>query len=341
MLFASCTEQESPQIHQELNSVYYWKTVFNLNDDEMTFINTHNIGRIYLRMFDVSEDEYTNAIDEKTVPNATVKIKDTGEDQIENLLCNKEFVPVVYITLNALKAMKGHEGVLAQNIVTRVRNMCEYHNIPNVTELQLDCDWTHSTEKSFFILCDSVKQDIADIQLPWRLSSTIRLHQLSGDVPPVDNGVLMVYNTGNFNDPDASNSIINIKDVEPYLKKLPNYKLHLDVAYPTYSWQLLFRKRQFIGLLNGLNVADTTQFSSVGKNKFMAKHDIPYNNRLILKGDIVRQESSDYTDIIRIKRMIDNKLSNRTHSNILYHLDSKNLSKYHPNEIENILSATE
>lgn len=341
MIVASCSETLPPQVHKELNSVYYWKTVFHLDGADIAFIKKHDIERIYLRMFDVSEDTNARAIDEKAVPNASIRIDYPDNYLLEDSLSDKEFVPVVYITLNALKAMKGYEGVLARNIVTRVRNMCEYNDIPNVSELQLDCDWTKSTEKSYFALCDSVKLGITDLQLPWRLSSTIRLHKLSKDVPPVDNGVLMVYNTGSFNDPDASNSIIDAKDIEPYLKHLSNYPLHLDVAYPTYSWQLLFRKRQFIGLLNGLNLTDTTQFSSRGGNLFVAKRDIPYNDRLILKGDMVRQEKSEFEDISTVKRMIDSKLSNREHSNILYHLDSKNLSKYSDNEINKILSASE
>lgn len=340
MIVASCSGTLPPQVHKELNSVYYWKTVFHLDSADIAFIKKHDIERIYLRMFDVSEDTYAHAIDERTVPNASVRIDFLDKCLLEDSLCGKEFVPVVYITLNALKAMKGHEGVLARNIVMRVRNMCEYNGIPNVSELQLDCDWTKSTEKSYFTLCDSVKLGIADLQLPWRLSSTIRLHQLSNEVPPVDNGVLMVYNTGSFNDPDAANSIIDAEDVEPYLRHLSGYPLHLDVAYPTYSWQLLFRKRQFIGLLKGLNLTDTTQFSPRGGNIFVAGRDIPYNDRLILKGDMVRQETSEFEDISNVKRMIDSKLSNREHSNILYHLDSKNLSKYSDDEINKILSAS-
>lgn len=341
MIVTSCTVTPPPQVHKELNSVYYWKTVFHLDSADIAFIKKHDIGRIYLRMFDVSEDTYAHTIDEKTVPNASLRIDYLDNCLLEDSLSDKEFVPVVYITLDALKAMKGYEGVLARNIVTRVRNMCEYNGIPNVSELQLDCDWTKSTEKSYFALCDSVKLGIADLQLPWLLSSTIRLHQLSSEAPPVDNGVLMVYNTGSFNDPDAANSIIDVKDVAPYLRHLSSYQLHLDVAYPTYSWQLLFRKRQFIGLLNGMNLTDTTQFSFRGGNVFVAKRDIPYNNRLIFKGDMVRQEKSEFEDISNVKRMIDSKLSNREHSNILYHLDSKNLSKYADDELNEILSASE
>lgn len=340
IIVASCSGS-LPQVHKELNSVYYWKTVFLLDSADIEFIKRHDIGRIYLRMFDVSEDKYAATIEEATVPNASIRIDYPDNCLLKNSLSHIEFVPVVYVTLNALKAMNGHEGVLARNIVTRVRNMYEYNSIPNVNELQLDCDWTQSTEKSYFTLCDSVKQSIADLQLSWRLSSTIRLHQLSSNVPPVDNGVLMVYNTGSFNDPDAVNSIIDAKDVEPYLKHLSSYPLHLDVAYPTYSWQLLFRKRQFIGLLNGLNLTDTTQFSPRGGNAYIARRDIPYNDRLIFKSDIVRQETSEFEDISLIKYLIDRELPDCNHSNILYHLDSKNLSKYSDYEIDNILSISE
>lgn len=334
---AACSKRVEP-VHRETNAVYYWKTVFDLDREDLEFIRRHEVGRVYLRMFDVAEDALASAVAERTFPNASLRIGPEGSFILADSLADREFVPVVYITLEALKAMNGNEGVLARNIVTRVRNMCEYHSIPNVGELQIDCDWTRSTQGSFFALCDSVKGVTAQLELPWRLSATIRLHQLGGDAPPVDCGVLMVYNTGSFDDPDATNSILDLKDVKPYLKHLAHYPLHLDVAYPTYSWQLLFRKRQFVGLLNGLNLADTTQFARRGTNQYVALRDIGYNDRLILKGDVVRGEESAFGDIAKVKEAIEGRLSGREHSNILYHLDSKNLSKYSADEINKIYS---
>lgn len=344
MILSSCSGEKTRPVHQELNSVYYWKTVFHLDSADMSFIKKHDIGRIYLRMFDVTKDAYApyiSEIEEMTEPNATVRISQEDYRLLRDSLRDKEFVPVVYITLDALKIMEGNERVLASNIVERVRNMCEYNDLPNVRELQLDCDWTETTEKSFFDLCYSVKQSIADMQLPWRLSSTIRLHQLSRDVPPVDNGVLMVYNTGSYADPDTENSIIDKKDIIPYLKHLSDYRLHLDVAYPIYSWQLLFRKRIFIGLVKGLSLSDTTLFARRSQTEYVAKRDIPYNGRTILKGDILRQESSEYKNILSVKRLIAKELSDCPHSNILYHFDSNNFSTYSGNEIDQLLSTAE
>lgn len=326
-----------PQAYEPKNSVYYWKTVFQLDSADMEFIGAHDIRRIYLRMFDVSEDPITTSADARVYPNASVQVDDMLSYMFRDSVLGIEITPVVYITLDALKAIKDREGALAEKITTRVRNMCEYNFLPGVEELQLDCDWTPGTEDSFFRLCDSVKTQLRAMELPWRLSSTIRLHQLARKAPPVDHGVLMVYNTGNFSNPDAANSILAAEDVAPYLKRLPYYPLELDVAYPTYSWQLLFRQRQFVGLLNGLDLSDSTRFAPCGVNQYKALGDMPHNKRMIHAGDVVRSEISDFADISLVKSMIDARLSGRPHSNIIYHLDSKNLSQYSADEISFIL----
>lgn len=341
-LLFGCSSQEKPILpHNEKNSVYYWKTTFALDSVDFAFIHRHNIERIYLRMFDVSVDDNGMANGDNTVPNATVKILGETYYRMQDSLASIEFNPVVYITLDALKDAKDREGRLAKNIVTRVKNMCSYNGLPNVKGLQLDCDWTISTEQSFFSLCDSVKIEICKQDLNWNLSSTIRLHQLARKTPPVDYGVLMVYNTGSFNDPDAINSILDEKDVKPYLKHLRNYPLHLDIAYPTYSWQLLFHKRQFVGLLNGVEVMDATKFQC-GKDSciYYCLEDLPYKKMVIKKGDVIRVETSQYKDIIRVKALIEKQLHDYTHSNVLYHFDLHNFTKYSDDEINNIFSVT-
>lgn len=320
------------------NAMYYWRTELRFSPEELAFMKRHQVGRLYLRMFDVVPDPTAPTLEERTVPNASVRVGEAEYSLLTDSLRNFTFVPVVYVTLDALKAMQNHEGTLALNIVDRMKNMCSYNGLPNVNELQLDCDWTPSTEQSFFNLCDSVALCLRDAELPWKLSSTIRLHQLRRKAPPVDRGVLMVYNTGNYSSPDAPNSIIHINDVKPYLKLLPRYDLPLDVAYPSYSWQLVFHKRKFVGLCNGLEVADTSRFAPIGPNRYRVLQSVTYNGKLILPGDEIRQEYSPAKDVVEIKRMIESQLSSRPHSNIIYHLDNRNLSNYTPDEIESIFS---
>lgn len=341
VMLSSCHRDKTYFSHEEKNSVYYWKTVFAPDSSDFAFIRKHDIGCIYLRMFDVSVDNVSIIDGSRTVPNATVRIPDEIYSILNDSLGFIEFISVVYITLDAMKDAKAHEGQLAKNIVTRVKNMCLYNELPNVSGLQLDCDWTASTKQSFFALCDSVQYEIRKQKLTWNLSSTIRLHQLAQEAPPVDYGVLMVYNTGDFSDPDAANSILDPKDIKPYLKYLSDYPLHLDVAYPTYSWQLLFHKRQFVGLLNGINVQDSTKFKIMkNRHTYQCLEDFPYKEIAIRKGDEIRTETSNYQDIMNVKAMIEQELSNNQHSNILYHFDLRNFSKYTDDEINKILSTS-
>ncbi len=327
-------------LHEETNALYYWKTALDPGSADYAFLRRHNVGRIYLRMFDVVAERQDTHYwqSELIVPNASLKVSDEAYRNLEDSLAAVAVTPVVYVTLDALKRAKGQEGSLAMNIVKRVRNMCSYNSIPNVEGLQLDCDWTESTESSFFQLCDSVRIAAASFGLAWQLSSTIRLHQLACQAPPVDYGVLMVYNTGNFKDPDAENSILSLGDVEPYLKHLEDYDLHLDVAYPAYTWQLLFRNRQFAGLLRDVDVTDSTRFALGGPKRYMAREDVPQSNNIIRKGDIVRIESSSPDEILAVKAAIEERLGERPHSNIIYHFDLNNLLKYSSDEIDNIFA---
>lgn len=327
------TPKTTPE-HREVNSVYYWKTVLQLDSATTVFIVEHDVKRIYMRMFDVTAD----GGEWGAVPNATLRIPDREYLTLAGDMESMEIVPVVYITLDGLKAMADKEGELARNIVNRVNNMRRYNSLPQVSELQLDCDWTPSTEALFFTLCDSVHSALAEQDLRWRLSSTIRLHQLAKNVPPVDAGVLMVYNTGAFNDPDTKNSIIDREEIMPYLGKLESYPLHLDVAYPTYSWQLIFRNRKFAGITNDLDLTDKYKFEPRGEHLFMATHDFPHNNTIIRRGDLIRLEESNFKEIDAVKREIERRLANRKHSNIIYHLDPENLKNYSSDEINSIFT---
>lgn len=317
-----------------VNSIYFWKTVFRLDSAEYAFLDRHDIGEIYLRMFDVSKATDLNRR-WSVVPNATMRFEECDSAGVpDSRLAGIKFTPVVYITLEALKEMEGQEDVLAGLIVERVANMCSYNELPNVGAMQLDCDWTPSTEASYFDLCQAVKDEIAARGLPWKLSSTIRLHQLARKVPPVDHGVLMVYNTGRFNDPDAVNSILNVDDVRPYVDRLPAYRLPLDTAYPVYGWQLIFRHRRFIGITTGINVMDSSVFEQEGPNTYRVRWNVSNLPSGLQTFDEVRNELSSYSDVINVKRLIDQKLGKRHPSTILYHFDSSLLTNFSDDEID-------
>ena len=302
--------------HDEGKGVYYWKTVLSLDDEERDYIIKNNVDRAYVRFFDVVEDNSLLS-SEEIVPNATLQFNDK--------LNVREIIPTVYITDGAIWRMNGSERKWAKKIVERVNNMCSYNEIEKPNEIQLDCDWTSSTDSIYFKLCSAVKEFWSKHRETPVVSSTIRLHQLNQTPPPVDYGVLMLYNTGSFKNPKTKNSIISVEDVKPYLKNLTSYPLHLDFAYPSYTWNLVFRDNEFLGILR--DDVPTSNSRKVGENLYKIQRDTVIGSTALHKDDIIRCESSSPEVVAEVKKMIEQKMGDRPHSDILYHLDSKNLRK--------------
>ena len=234
MLLAAC-HQPKPTAMQNVNAVYYWRTDLRLDSVERDFLGKHHIQKVYCRYFDV----VMNSEEEGPVPNATITFSDTLPEGIE-------IVPTVYITENCMH--QKHKG-LAEKLVRRIQQMNETNDIHAVREIQIDCDYTARSRQTFYEflkeavscwqLAASEKEPIANNQKPITniVSATIRLHQLQITPPPVDYGVLMVYNTGDPQRFMERNPILDLRDVKPYLRWLDDYALPLAAAYPVFSWQ--------------------------------------------------------------------------------------------------------
>ena len=230
------------------NAAYYWRTTWSLDSVEMTFLSEHDIHRVFCRYFDVV------MTDGQPIPNATIHfdsphqpppegeaisrtiIKDTSLPPGGRLVgAGLELVPTVYITEDCMShAPQGGWPELAERLVRRIIQMNETHDLPPARELQIDCDYTLRSRKTYYDFLSEVRREAQRHGMA--LSTTIRLHQLSMPAPPVDYGVLMVYNTGDPRNFAERNPILDLRDVQPYMRYLDGYPLPLAAAYPVYSW---------------------------------------------------------------------------------------------------------
>lgn len=327
-LCINCKHQEEP--NEKCNAVYYWRTVLETDSIERDFLRANDVNRAYVRFFDIVVDKSPVAMD-VVVPNATL--------QVEDSLSVKEIVPTIFITQDAIVKMKSDEDVWAGKIVKRVFNMCSYNGFAEPAELQLDCDWTESTQSVFFALCTAVKKEFEKRNQKAILSATIRLHQLQTPPPPVDSGVLMLYNTGSFKDADEPNSIISVENIKPYLKYLAGYGLPLDYAYPIFSWDLVFDSySHFKGLINSGSVIPDDVLAPVSgnSNKYIVVKDTTICDIYLHQGDLVRKEDAPFQTIMEVKKLIDQKTRDKNRNVILYQLDKKNLTNYSSDEFKQI-----
>ena len=266
----SCQQRERLA---EGNAVYYWRTDFRLDSTERAFLSLYNINKVYCRYFDVVMSE-----EQGPVPNATITFSDS-------LPIGVEMIPTIYITEDCMhQAPKG----LAEKLVKRIQQMNETNDIKGVQEIQIDCDYTAKSRKVYY-------QFLKEVKSAWkqRLSTTIRLHQLSMEEPPVDYGALMLYNTGDPRKWTERNPILDARDVYPYVKRLDDYPLPLAAAYPVFSW---------LRVIQGVNIEHTVEADEIIKVKQMVEKEREDLSRAIItyhldKENINRYKPETYEEI--------------------------------------------
>lgn len=274
----------------------------------------HGVGKLYIKLFDVEAGEKAGEPGWEMVPVATTVFK-------QKLPNDMEVVPVVYITVDAIRALDVWKDgdSYARLIVRRIDDMMAEHYDGTIREVQLDCDWTQQTEHAYFMLVEKIKDLLHERGIT--LSGTLRLHQLRevecptkndfgcSDSIPFDRSLLMCYNTGRLQDINTKNSILDFDDVEPYLKQYHQATLSgTDVAFPVFGWGVLFQDDgSFCRLINS--------------------HNLPQK-----KDKNMRVEWGDPKEIRKVQNAL--PALDSLHTVILYHLDSLNLSKYSYEDIE-------
>lgn len=297
------------------NAAYYWRTTWSLDSVEEAFLREHDIHRVFCRYFDVV------MTDGQPMPNATIhfdspipnpspegrgtaatKTSSSGESlegasplsSGEGLGVRPlELVPTVYITEDCMRQDSLIYKGLAEKLVRRVVQMNETHDLPPARELQIDCDYTLRSRKTYYDFLSEVRREAQSHGM--KLSTTIRLHQLSMPAPPVDYGVLMVYNTGDPQKFAERNPILDIRDVQPYMRYLADYPLPLAAAYPVYSW---------LRTIGGVRIEHTVEASEILNAKTMVEETrSDMANTIIIysldKENINRYDHETYRKIYR------------------------------------------
>ena len=318
-VLAGCRHKNpNNKLYSGENAVYFWRTWYSTNDYENQFLADNHIQTMYIRFFDVEPNDGWNEQD-KCKPVATISFP--GDETFGDF----HIVPVVFITSEAIVEYASFTDHLAH----RIHAMCVKNRI-DIQEVQFDCDWTTSTREAYFQFLVDVREALKTyFEKDIKISSTIRLHQLAQTPPEVDYGVLMCYNTGDFKDFNTQNAILDLKDVQPYVKYLKQYKLPLKLALPCYSWDVEFdATKKFVRLNRSPHEwYDTTQLKSLGGGLYEITGDIPEKAVKYIRHEDVSAET-----ILQVKSLVEKNYGKMPI--VLYHLDSVQLSKYSDDEIK-------
>lgn len=227
----------------------------------------------------------------------------------------KDFIPVVYITN---ETMQNVDFSLISNAIIQGLKNYEFK------ELQIDCDWSNSTQSNYFKLLEDLKT-----KLNKTLSVTIRLHQIKyytkTGVPNVDYGVLMYYNMSNITDINTKNSILDNDIAKKYHYNFENYKLKLKLALPLYSQAILFRENKALSIFEGVEKNDfDANFIEISPNLYKVLNSTYFKGRYIYKDDVFRFEDVKKEDLKIALEDFMNLTKNRFDEIIFYTLKYKN-----------------
>jgi len=269
LLVTSCSRQQDDLEPQQ--AVYYWRTDFRLDSAEQAFISKYGISKIYCRYFDVVIGPQN-----EPQPNATI----TFSSPLPEGVC---IVPTVYITEDCMH--QSHQ-LLAENIVRRISQMNETHDIGPLREIQIDCDYTARSLANYFKFLKQVAEALERLPSSPALSTTIRLHQLSMEAPPADYGVLMLYNTGDPRNFQERNPVLDYRDVHPYLRRLSGFPLPLAAAYPVYQW---------VRHIHGVRIEHTVQAEEILRVKEAVEQQRPTLSHAIITYCLDKDNIRRYT----------------------------------------------
>ncbi|MEY3248382.1 MAG: hypothetical protein RL742_425 [Bacteroidota bacterium] len=234
---------------------YCWQTRYAPDSTARAYLDALRCQTLYIKLFDIGRAE--GAIQ----PYARLDLADTAG------LAGREIVPCVFLTNAVFEGIREAElRSLSDQLAAALLEHPLYRRLAPGAEVQFDCDWTPSTRDAFFAFLQKIR---AKLPPNTRLSATIRLHQYKypkqTGVPPADRGMLMFYNTGDIDDPEARNSIYDDPDARAYLRGAPaRYPLPLDLALPIFHWSLVYRDGELWKIIPGLTsaeLADTAFFA--------------------------------------------------------------------------------
>ncbi|MFC4213258.1 hypothetical protein ACFOWA_18840 [Pedobacter lithocola] len=327
LLFTTCKPKFA--VH---TTFYFWRTVYKNQIAETTILNDFKSKSIYVRIMDVD----LNAITQEPAPVSPITFDDALPKQTD-------IIPVVYLVNNIFNNLtEAQSRLLVSRIAKFVNAKVNQAGKSNYKEIQIDCDWTKNTRDKYFSF---LKQFQSNPLLKGKeVSVTLRLHQVrnlvSSGIPPVKKVMLMCYNMGNLRKYGTQNSILDMQEMQTYLKnELDKYPLKMDVALPLFSWAVVFRKEKYAGISRQINkkkLSDKKLFKRRG-NTILYDLLIDYPQAGLKNGDVIRWEEISVDDLIATSKFLSRYLKPEERNLVFYHLDNDLLKIFKHDDLQKVI----
>ncbi len=305
---------------------YHWKTVFNPTAKAVHYLDSIGVKKLYVRVFDVDWDETGRTY----IPKAVIKW--SYEFGLKQTVC-----PSFFITNQTFEKIPDSAvEKMAERVWNKIFLLTDSIPELTVTEIMADCDWSPPTREKYFRFLKALKSHFPP---SIRLNVTIRLHQVKyfkmTGVPPADAGTLMFYNMTDIRDEKTANSILDLEIAKKYLVNFEKYPLPLHVVLPVFSWGVILRNGKVAGMINDF-VTDTN-LTTDNLRELRVKNSHYHQGVYLYKGDQVRLETIDYTQLTQSAIMLSPLLKTKKLTVGFYHLSEENRNRFPSDKITSIL----
>lgn len=304
-------ENPLPQV-----SFYHWKTALHLDPEEQAVLSRNHVQRLYVRYMDIGVEGGN--------------IQPLAPIQVEQLPAGVELVPVVYIENRVWKDRIVSADSLAIKTWRFIQQVNQKHGV-HCSEIQIDCDWNQSTRVNYFSYLKALR-----FLCHLHISATVRLHQVvnpqATGVPPVERGMLMVYNMGKLQ-ADTSNSIFSLDRAQLYAHDWDRYPLELDLALPLFHWGIHIRDQRVIALLNRWEEQDMDpqHGKKVNTRTWEITEPFERDGHYFQAHDQIKWENADAQVLEQAIQLVERTAHRPFDRIVFYDLQNNNL-KYHPHD---------
>ena len=322
LLLLACS---NPKIEQVDRAFYYWKSnQWGWHTEESSMVEKHQIKKIYVKFFEV---DYSPAMGHFPISKTQMHLY--GQDSLE-------IIPTVYLKNSVfLNASLGSLDTLADNVNFLINKFTEekFSNQKAPKEIQMDCDWTLKSKDNYFYFLKKLK---AFAQKD--ISCTLRLYPYKYadkmGVPPVDKVTLMCYNLLSPLQNHTKNTILDLQELESYLKGVGKYPKHVDVALPVYSWMQVYQNEQFSNVIYTNNQTVKKILKPLKPHWFTVTADTVVNETYLRIGDQVKFEEITADKIKQAIVILKKHIHFDQQTTVtLFHLGAQQLSIYSHEEI--------
>ena len=316
---------------------YSWKNKFSLDSTQYEILKKYEVDHLHVKLLELSWNE-----DSRTVKVNNHIYPDQYENYSAEYFMEHKVTPVVFIENDLFyktdsAGIREMAGLVKRALKIHLVDLVFYKehtwdnywsqlyftlDVPqdntdslraiyeqfqkNVVSYEFDCDWTEKTRDKYFYFLKNIRDSL---QHP--TEATLRLHQYKyrdkAGIPPVNAVNLMCYNMGDFKKPQEANSIFRKETLKEYMAGQEKYPLTMNVAFPAFSWIVVFRNNKFYKLIPEVDVTENVfvknetccGLKKLGPNQFLVQSELRYSwsEEPLQAGDLVRIEKVDAKEL--------------------------------------------